>query len=613
VKTILGTLVTIAAVALVSLGLLLIQPSPPTDSDGIISIGTGTLCPIQPAGACQPVSLPYSFTDYTQVKEAVLTFTFQRTDVNSDVVSVYMPSVSDNVSLHINGWAFTAPDEISHPYPPRHWNYPFHRIVPQGILTSGQNTLVVGLFAEADRSLILNSIQIGDAEALRIQSQYMLIYRVGLSRIAFAVAFVSSMGLLVFWMFRRHEVIFLWMGAAAASTSVYALHWTRFDSQIGLQLETGLTSIAMVMQTYCAMRFTSISLNVPIKFVTRITGLWVLVASALMIISPDFFTLFAVHIVTIALAIIALGQIFTLRHFWTAVFWFLMVTIVSIFLLSGFARTFAPSLVPFGLAQSAPVLLVTSIVGILLAELARALHRSEAMTRDLSAQIAEKSIELAESYRRMQSLNRERAVAEERQRIMLDLHDGVGGQLVNSLAYIEASETQDTTLRDALEEALRDLSLMVDSLTPSGDIAVLLGMLRGRLQPLLAQNGLIFDWQIEDEPEIPDPGPSQNLRLMRIVQEAVTNIVKHANARTITVRSDSTSVFIGDDGDGFDVDAVLANPTRVGGFGLPGMHRRANALGAHFSIKSDERGTMLCLDWTLASTSPVIDDSQYPL
>jgi signal transduction histidine kinase len=71
--------------------------------------------------------------------------------------------------------------------------------------------------------------------------------------------------------------------------------------------------------------------------------------------------------------------------------------------------------------------------------------------------------------------------------------------------------------------------------------------------------------------------------LLRIVQEALTNVRKHASARSVAVRltyaRDSVSVTVADDGNGIDREAALRSAGRGGGFGVQAMTQRARILG----------------------------------
>ena len=245
-----------------------------------------------------------------------------------------------------------------------------------------------------------------------------------------------------------------------------------------------------------------------------------------------------------------------------------------------------------------------SLVG---SQLLSSLKRSETLAQNLQQKVDEKTAELEASFAELEETRRQQTISDERQRIMLDLHDGIGGHLVNTLAYMENSHVDDPTLKNSLEMTLRDLSLMIDSLENTNSIVTLLGMFRSRIEPLLVQNGIKFKWEIGDEPLMPQTGPSENLNLLRIIQEAVTNAVKHADCDEISIFSDRQSVMISDNGKGFDLANVTAHPNKAGikkapfnktrGLGLISMKKRAANIGALLSVTSLERGTQVRLVW----------------
>lgn len=180
---------------------------------------------------------------------------------------------------------------------------------------------------------------------------------------------------------------------------------------------------------------------------------------------------------------------------------------------------------------------------------------------------------------------------------MMDLHDGIGGHLVNTIAYLENNQLKDPTLKAALEGALRDLSFMIDSLENNESVTTLLGMFRSRIEPLLESHGIAFKWEIGEEPNMPVKGPSQNLNLLRIIQEAVTNSIKHSGADVITVKTDSTSVHVSDNGRGFDISETGRNFDKAGGVGFISMKKRATDIRAKLTIQSGASGTALTLLW----------------
>lgn len=194
-------------------------------------------------------------------------------------------------------------------------------------------------------------------------------------------------------------------------------------------------------------------------------------------------------------------------------------------------------------------------------------------------------------------------LVEERERIMRDMHDGVGGHLVSSLSILRNHNINDPALEEALGQALVDLRLVIDSLEETdGDMSVAVAMLKERTQRALKDSPTQTTWHI-DELVLPARGPADTLQILRIIQESIANALKHANADKLLVSArmadtELAHFCIEDNGQGFDSTAT--NPGR----GLPNLHRRAQALDAKLEITSSQAGTRVDL-W-------VASDSQNP-
>jgi signal transduction histidine kinase len=187
------------------------------------------------------------------------------------------------------------------------------------------------------------------------------------------------------------------------------------------------------------------------------------------------------------------------------------------------------------------------------------------------------------------SLEVANAVTRERERIMREIHDGIGSSLVAALASAERQGKQSTTAVVALKSALTDLRIAVDSLQPvEGNVATLLASLRYRLEPELRKSGIAIDWMVNDVPELDWLDAPNALHILRIFQEAFGNALGHSNATRIRVgcRLDiddgrpGVSIEVADNGVGFD----LASPSR--GRGRANMKERAEALAGKLTISS---------------------------
>lgn len=197
----------------------------------------------------------------------------------------------------------------------------------------------------------------------------------------------------------------------------------------------------------------------------------------------------------------------------------------------------------------------------------------------------------------------ELAVLQERHRLARDLHDSVT-QLLSSIQLLaessrRAAESGDakrsrdhlSRLNEVARQALREMRLFIYELRPRLlEHEDLVEVLQQRLDAVENRAGIQARLLVEGELTELDSGLKEGL--YRIVQEALNNALKHANARSVTVRirADSRTVDleIDDDGQGFD----MPEAEDAGGMGLANIRERAMELGGVVSIVSAPgRGT----------------------
>jgi signal transduction histidine kinase len=206
------------------------------------------------------------------------------------------------------------------------------------------------------------------------------------------------------------------------------------------------------------------------------------------------------------------------------------------------------------------------------------------------------SAELAETHRKELQVQQLEAALRERRRMMEDMHDGLGSSLLSSLILLENGRLSVDGAAAVMRECVDDLRLIVDSQEPAAqDLSTLVGMLRYRLQHRIHAAGIDLRWRMDELPDQPWLNPSQSLDLLRILQEAIANALKHAQASEIefsTRRADAhVELVIRDNGRGFDAGAGSQS-----GHGLRGMRVRATRLGAVMRVESEKgAGTQVVL------------------
>lgn len=227
---------------------------------------------------------------------------------------------------------------------------------------------------------------------------------------------------------------------------------------------------------------------------------------------------------------------------------------------------------------------------------ARTFHQmreTDLLNRALGERVAAREAELRKSYDKLRDLERARTIAAERERLMRDMHDGTGGQLASALAVARSGDGDRDALIRILQETLDDLRLTIESLDPGArDIPSVLGMMRAPLERRLGPAGLRLVWQVGEAGTHRPLTSEAALHVIRIVQEAVTNTIKHADADKVTIQTRTTPeggllVEVRDDGHGAtDFE---------GGRGVGNLQGRAAAMGGRVEIESDGEGTLVRL------------------
>ena len=214
----------------------------------------------------------------------------------------------------------------------------------------------------------------------------------------------------------------------------------------------------------------------------------------------------------------------------------------------------------------------------------------------LEGRLKMREAELNTIHQRLRAAEQRTLLSSERQRMTQDMHDGLGSSLVSALRAVEKGTLNDHAVSDILRDCIDDLKLAIDSMeVVDADLLLLLATLRFRLTPRLASAGVMVSWEISDVPELDWLTPSNSLHILRILQEAFSNILKHAQASKIRVAtlvdSHGVTVSVANNGTAFDV----AHALQQGGKGLRNQLRRAQSIGGTVSYESNASETVLRL------------------
>jgi signal transduction histidine kinase len=261
----------------------------------------------------------------------------------------------------------------------------------------------------------------------------------------------------------------------------------------------------------------------------------------------------------------------------------------------------------FPLTSHAMFVLVLILAGLVVSRYSQSVDDYRALTERLAQRIAERESQLHEAFTALREQQQEQAVQGERQRMMREIHDGIGAQLVGLLGMVGQPGVERAVLQDQVKQALDEMRMAVDALQPvHDDLTTVLATLRYRLQPRLAAAGIEVVWDVEALPPMPGLSPQAILQLQRILLEAITNVLKHAQATRVTVAATprgggAVSLRLTDNGVGLGEAQGAAPGTSPGGFGIANMHARAAAIGASLRVaRTEAGGTCVAIDWAPA-------------
>jgi len=226
--------------------------------------------------------------------------------------------------------------------------------------------------------------------------------------------------------------------------------------------------------------------------------------------------------------------------------------------------------------------------------------------RQLMAGLADMAA-VAISNARLLEGEKQVAVLEERHRLSREMHDSLA-QVLGYL-HLRAQVTRHALARGETAKALRELEDMTslaheayadvrgaildlrESVSPEAGLA---GTLREYLQKFTRLSGIGADLEVREE-ELPKLSPWVEVQLLRVVQEALTNVRKHANADKVWIHVESKgpglTISVEDNGQGFDPTEVSADGSQ---FGVEVMRERVERVGGQFQIESvPGRGTTI--------------------
>jgi len=557
----------------------------------------------------RPLSLPYNWKEagYSTNADNVTGWYTAVIDLNvppNRLWVVYFPNISSESSIFLNneilGRGTKLNDRLGHMR-----QRPLYLNIPNGILRSGKNTLQV--YIHSSNGFFNGSLEtfyLGPEQAFETVYSKQFFLEVTLIKVIAIVLLLAALGYGAIWLLRREESLYGWfaLGCLLWSSHIFGLFHTQSSWLINY-LEylfryitiTWFTAMLVIIAHRYQLTVRPISERAIFAVATGITIALPLTPTKYSFLVSNYLVgLFALSMIAWTFFSLLLNQ--ARRGTYSDFFVALSVAIVFFLSINDLISALVPDVRKYtGMtAHYGAPFFVVALSWKLIRDFVNARVHAEELNRSLERRIAVKSQELEENFERLRDMEQRNLLAQERDRLIMDMHDGLGGQLMSAVSMMDSDTIDRSAVSDTLKDALADLRLMIDALDPTcDDLAMVLGSYRDRLEKYLANTDIRLVWKVRDVPPNDDIKSHTTLQILRILQEAVTNALKHANASEITVETGTENergfVIVSDNGRG------LPDGQTVCGRGLGNIQRRADAINATLQIESNTNGTALKL------------------
>jgi signal transduction histidine kinase len=464
-----------------------------------------------------------------------------------------------------------------------------------GALPGANNTLEITIAAPRARGAGLSPLVVGPRDAVRARYERLYLCQRSGSRVVAIVSAVLGLLALLLWL-RRRDPVFLYYGAGELAWSIQTAR-VLFDESpvgwpwIGLFVTTAFHLAAPLLCKFALAVVGRTSgwlwraMTVLVWLAFPAAALWLL--AGWLWVGPAWQTLGACAVLALAVVIVRATwrtRLWEERVLCAAVLLIVVAAVrdVTVLRLSAHAFEVVPWIrfawLGFGVAMAWVI--------------AERMRKDSQALATLNATL---QLQLQELLERERDTQKRSGALEERQRLVRDLHDGLGGHLVGTLRLAQRDDVPREALTRHLRDAIDQLRITVDSMHDAeGDVAAALATVRYRLAPRLQAAGIELHWQVDPLPPVAAWGVREAHHLQMLLYEAFSNMIQHSGATQATLaareHAGGLAITLADNGRGFDAAAAGR-----GGKGLDNMRKRARTLGSELHIEAGASGTVLSL------------------
>lgn len=492
----------------------------------------------------------------------------------------------------------------------RSWNMPRYWNIPASALKQGENIIWIRVVAVATQTPGLGQVLIGNTS--QIMPQYQKFWHEQRVLMFFNMIFSLTLGVIAFlvWIFQRKEYVFGWFALNSLAWVMIMYNIIALEPPFGmdtLQLAR-INIIALFAYAVFSCLYAWRLAQRRYPRLEKLLFLMLFIISLLSIFLPQDPSLLNTFLYLTFISAVSLSILNFISYPFIA--WrsgqleaYLLAGVFILYL----GLVMHGALFMFRILNSYPLVaytapLTTLLIAIILAmRLAKNVKRIEKFNKTLEDSVIEAKNELSISLNYQHQLALENTRLQERMNLAHDLHDGLGGSLVRSMALIDQSRDNLTNPQflSMLKLLRDDLRQIIDTGSSSGakvpETPIIWGAaVRYRFIQIFDELNIQSLWSF---PEVWQTKPTalECLTLIRVLEESLTNVLKHSHATQVNVKLYYRSpvkliLDIEDNGIGFDPDIVNQSGISVG---IRSMQIRLVKIQASMVIESQTGRTFI--------------------
>ena len=490
------------------------------------------------------------------------------------------------------------------------WNSPRYWVLTPASLRAGENEILIYVYGYAFQQAGLGAISFQNVQAAYDLQQQLIWNRRTLFEINIIISLV--LGLLCFsiWIFRRSETTFAWFALSCVLwvlfiSNILVTETKPFPNTV-MAVQANISFFILYMLSFCTyllrfIRVKFIKIEGVVRFITFIF-LILIFFTPVDWLDRVFINIFMLYILLFVLTYLYLGYVTYKTK--KREYIFLLLCLTGILICALFDTVLLGSDLHKDIKPLSPYtspIITFFVVLILGVKLARNTRRIEKFNQRLEDKVHQVSHDLYSSMNEKHKLELENVRLQERIHLSHDLHDGLGSSLVRSMIIVDQAEHNMSNkqflsilklLRDDLRQII-DSGSSLESRVPENPI-LWVAPVRHRFSQLMDELDIEAKWSFPQNWGYV-PTALQCLTLIRVLEESLTNVIKHSHAKHVNVSmvfpyERQLILTIEDDGVGFDVTSNFQNGMSIG---IRSMKMRLERVGAELLVTSEKGKTVV--------------------